>query len=69
MPEMTLMEIEGVRAFAVSGSTGLPYTVMLANPDGPPERPVYDWPAVCTCPAGYHGRNCKHVDLVRDSLR
>ena len=52
------------QSYAVESESGNSYTVTYCGSgDGDPEY-VALWE--CTCPAGEHGRRCKHVRAVTD---
>lgn len=59
---MTVREIEDGAEYQVDSDSGNTYTVRYAGcGDGDPEY-IALWD--CDCPAGKHGRHCKHVNAV-----
>jgi len=46
--------------YAVESDSGHTYTVSHRSPEYEEDTHIYK----CNCPAGQHGRDCKHLDAV-----
>ena len=59
---MTVREMERGAVYEVESESGNTYTVRYAGSGDGDSKYVACWE--CSCPAGSHGRHCKHVDAV-----